>query len=146
MALGTTQADEIQREMRQIRVELRDNVQEIVSSAREIVDWQSYVKAYPWLCVGAAAFVGYLLVPSRTTVIRPDPEALRELTKSREMLEQQVKPKKTLVGMVVGMVAASAAQAAMSVASRQVQQLLQSFQHPHTHHETGGFRHDQPPR
>jgi len=145
MALGTTTADEIQREMRQIRVELRDNVQEIVSSAREIVDWQSYVKAYPWACVGAAAFLGYLLVPSRTTVIRPDPEALRELTKSREMLEQQVKPKKSLVGMLLGMAAASAAQAAMSVASHQVQQLLHSLQQPPAH-STGGFRHDQSPR
>jgi len=145
MALATTQADEIQKEMRQIRVELRDNVQEIVSGAREIIDWQSYVKAYPWLTVGAAAFVGYLLVPSRTTVIRPDPEALRELTKSREMLEQQVKPKKSLVGMVVGMVAASAAQAAMSVASHQVQQLLHSLQQPPAQ-QTGGNRHDQSPR
>jgi len=145
MALGNTQADEIQREMRQIRVELRDNVQEIVSSAREIVDWQSYVKAYPWVCVGAAAFLGYLVVPSRTTVIRPDPEALRELTKSREMLEQQVKPKKSLLGMMMGMVAASAAQAAMSVASHQVQQLLHSLQQQ-PGRPTGGFRHDQSPR
>jgi len=145
MALGTTQADEIQREMRQIRVELRDNVEEIVSSAREMVDWQSYVKAYPWLCVGAAAFVGYLLVPSRTTVIRPDPEALRELTKSREMLEQQVKPKKSLVGMVIGMVAASAAQAAMSVASHQVQQLLHTLQQPPAQ-QTGGHHHAQSSR
>ena len=145
MALATTQADEIQKEMRQIRVELKENVQEIVSSAREIVDWQSYVKAYPWLTVGAAALVGYLLVPSRTTVIRPDPEALRELTKSREMLEQQVKPKKSLMGMVVGMVAASAAQAAMSVASHQVQQLLHTLQQPPAS-QTGGHRHDQSPR
>jgi hypothetical protein len=145
MALATTQADEIQREMRQIRVELKENVQEIVSGAREIVDWQSYVKAYPWLTVGAAAFVGYLLVPNRTTVIRPDPEALRELTKSREMLEQQVKPKKSLMGMVVGMVAASAAQAAMSVASHQVQQLLHSLQQPPAQ-QPGGHRHDQSPR
>ena len=145
MALGTTQADEIQREMRQIRVELRDNVQEIVSSAREIVDWQSYVKAYPWLCVGAAAFAGYLVVPSRTTVIRPDPEALRELTKSRQMLEQQVKPKKSLLGMVMGMVAASAAQAAMSVASHQVQQLLHTFQQPPSE-QTGGHHHAQSSR
>lgn len=141
MALATTPADEIQKEMRQIRVELRDNVQEIVSNAREIVDWQSYVKSYPWLTVGAAAFVGYLLVPSRTTVIRPDPEALRELTKSREMLEQQVKPRKSLLGMVVGMVAASAAQAAMNVASHQVQQLLHSLQQPSTQ-QPGGYRHD----
>jgi len=145
MALATTQADEIQKEMRQIRVELRDNVQEIVSGAREIVDWQSYVKAYPWLTVGAAAFVGYLLVPSRTTVIRPDPEALRELAKSREILEQQVRPKKGLMGMVVGMVAASAAQAALSVASHQVQQLLHSVPQSPTQ-ETGGQRHDQSSR
>lgn len=145
MALATTQADEIQKEMRQIRVELKENVQEIVSSAREIVDWQSYVKAYPWFTVGAAALVGYLLVPSRTTIVRPDPEALRELTKSRQMLEQQVKPKKSLMGMVVGMLAASAAQAAMSVASHQVQQLLHSMQQSPVS-QTGGYRHDQSPR
>lgn len=141
MAVATTQADEIQREMRQIRVELRDNVQELVSNAREIVDWQSYVKTYPWVAVGIAAFAGYLLVPSRTTVVRPDPEAIRELAKSRELLEQQVKPKKTLFGMVISMVAASAAQAALGIATHQVQQLVQSMQPP-TGRQPGAYRHD----
>jgi hypothetical protein len=141
MATATTEADEIQREMRQIRVELGDNVQEIVANAKEVLDWQSYVKSYPWVAVGAAAFVGYLLVPSRTTIVRPDPEAIRELAKSREMLEQQVKPRKSLLGMVVGMVAASAAQAALGIATHQVQQLVQSLQHS-PNQRPGGFRHD----
>ena len=34
MAIASSPADEIQREMRQIRVELKENVQEIVSNAR----------------------------------------------------------------------------------------------------------------
>jgi len=133
MATALSPADEIQKEMRQIRVELRGNVQEIVSNAREIVDWTSYVRSYPWAVVGAAAFVGYLMVPARTTVVRPDPEALRELSKSREMLEQQIKPRKGLVSMLVSMAAATAAQAAMGIATRQVQHLVESIQLSHAH-------------
>ena len=140
MAIASSPADEIQREMRQIRVELKENVQEIVSNAREIVDWQAYVRSHPWLMVGAAAFVGYLLVPSRTTVIRPDPEAMRELAKSRQVIEKQTKPR-SLVGMLVGMVAASAAQAAMAVATRQVQSLVNSTLNSHPPRPRD-FRHD----
>jgi len=140
MAIASSPAEEIQREMRQIRVELKENVEEIVSNAREIVDWQSYVRSNPWLMVGGAAFLGYLLVPSRTTVIRPDPEAMRELTKSRQVLENQTRPR-SLVSMVLGMVATSAAQAAMAVATRQVQNLVNSMQAPISP-LPGGFRHD----
>jgi len=144
MATVTSTADEIQQEMRQVRAELRDNVQEIVSNAREIVDWQTYAKNYPWMTVGAAALVGYLLVPSRTTVIRPDKEALLELAKSRQLfekMEQKTKPRSSLMGMLVGMAASTAAQAAMAVASQQVDQLLKSMQQP-APPRSGELRHD----
>jgi hypothetical protein len=129
MAVTTTQADEIRQEMQQVRAELRGDVQEIVSNAREIIDWQNYVRKYPWLTVGAAAFVGYMLVPARSTVIRPDAEAMRELAKSQQLLakmEQSAKSRTSVVGALVGMLATTAAQAALAVASHQVQKLLES--------------------
>ena len=46
MTIATSQADEIQQEMRQVRVELRDNAQEIVNNAREIADWQFAIYKY----------------------------------------------------------------------------------------------------
>ncbi len=133
MAVSTTQADEIRHEMQQVRAELRGNVQEIVSSAKEIVDWQYYARKHPWLTVGAAAFVGYLLVPARSTIIRPDAEAMRELAKNQQQLvklEQSTKSRTSLVGALFGMLASSAAQAALAVASHQVQKLLEPATQP----------------
>ena len=40
--------------------ELREDVQDLVVSAHKMADLANYVKAYPWLCVGAALAAGYL--------------------------------------------------------------------------------------
>ena len=50
MSVSTTPAaEEIQRQMRSVRSELRDDVQDIVESARVMTDWQYYVRSYPQL-------------------------------------------------------------------------------------------------
>ena len=54
------EGEEILRQMREVRAELRDDVQELVGSAREMADWTTYVRAYPWLCAGAAFALGAL--------------------------------------------------------------------------------------
>ncbi len=145
MAVSTTQADEIRHEMQQVRAELRGNMQEIVSSAKEIVDWQYYARQHPWLTVGAAAFVGYLLVPARSTIIGPDAEAMRELAKSQQLLvkmEQSAsKSRPSMVGALVGMLATTAAQAALAIASHQVQKLLEPAPLPTRQPPVGESRH-----
>jgi hypothetical protein len=57
----------IQQRMREVRRELS---QDLASSARDITDWRSYVRASPWLALGAAAAVGYFLVPKGPPVVR----------------------------------------------------------------------------
>lgn len=141
MATVASPADEIQREMRQVRVELRDNVQEIVSGAREIADWKYYARMYPWLTVAAAAFVGYLVVPPRATVIRPDPEALLELAKHQQLsvhMEQPGQSPTSFMSRIAGVVTATAGQAALALASRQAQQFFESMQR-----SEHGLNHDQ---
>lgn len=56
----------IRQRMKEVRQELDEDVQEIVEGARDLRDWRSYVRSYPWVCLGAAVAVGYLIVPRRT--------------------------------------------------------------------------------
>ena len=71
----------IRQRMEEMRCDLDEDVQGIVEGARDMRDWRSYVKTYPWVCVGAAMAVGYLLVPRRPASMQPDVEALAELVK-----------------------------------------------------------------
>lgn len=68
--------------MQQIRGDIDQDLEEMVESARSMVDWKHYVKTYPWVCLGAAVALGFLIVPKRSTVIRPDLAALTKLARS----------------------------------------------------------------
>jgi len=129
----TPAAEEIQRQMRDVRSELREDVQEIVDNARIMTDWQYYVRSYPWLCLGAAAAAGYLLVPSRVQVFKPDPQTLAELVRQQQVAvkaEVQPQPPAGLIGGLVNMAAGVALQGAMAIASQQLNQFLQGLAAP----------------
>jgi len=111
-------ADEIQRQMRQVRRELGEDVQEIVDNARIMADWRHYVRTYPWVCVGVALAAGYLIVPSRAHVIRPDAKTLAEWTKDQKIVVEpaaQARPQTTLTNRLVGMAAGALMQGGIAM-------------------------------
>lgn len=55
----------IEQEMRKIRHELEEDAEHLADSARNLGKWREYVRAYPWLAVGGAAALGFLLTPTR---------------------------------------------------------------------------------
>ncbi len=71
----------IRQRMEEVRRDLDQDVQDIVEGARDMGDLRSYVRSYPWVCLAAAVAAGYLIVPRRRGVTRPDAEALTELVK-----------------------------------------------------------------
>jgi len=73
------QADALRREMRSIRRELGDNVEELVENAERLLDWRYYWRRYPWGMIGAAALVGYFVVPRRMVAMSVDGLSLDEL-------------------------------------------------------------------
>src|SRR5437667_12114685 len=83
---ATSEAENIQKQMRELRAELRDDVQDVVVSAHKMADIANYVRAYPWLCVGAAVAAGFLIVPQRATILKPDAEALIELARKHKLV------------------------------------------------------------
>ena len=58
---GSNDVDEIYQRMAVIRRELHTNVRESVAGAEAVVDWGRYTWTYPWIALGAAAAVGYLI-------------------------------------------------------------------------------------
>lgn len=87
-------ARDIQRRMLTIRQDLDVDVQDVVAGARRLTDWRHYVRDYPWVTLGAAAAVGYLLVPRRLEVVRPDAETLAKLARADGLVVQH-RPKQS---------------------------------------------------
>jgi hypothetical protein len=81
--MAATSVEEIRREMQRIRGELPGDMQRVVVSARTLTDWRLYVASYPWLCLGAAAFLGYWVVPrARTRIVHHRPLVSKKPTKN----------------------------------------------------------------
>ena len=120
-------AEEIQRQMSQVRSELREDVQEIVENARTMAEWRFYVRSYPWLCLGAAAAAGYLLVPPRMQIVRPDSRVLADLIRQQQVtVRTEVQPQRSggLLGQLVNMAAGVAVQGVLAVASQQLNKFV----------------------
>jgi len=58
--------DTVRVRMQGIRCEIDQDLEDVSASVHNMVDWKHYVEAYPWLCVGAAAALGFLIVPKRS--------------------------------------------------------------------------------
>jgi hypothetical protein len=72
--------------MQQLRCEIDGDMEDMAASARSMVDWKHYVKTYPWVCLGAAVALGFLIVPKRSRVIRPDLATLTELARTGHLV------------------------------------------------------------
>jgi hypothetical protein len=70
--------DDVRARMQGIRCEIDQDLEDVSASARSMVDWKHYVKTYPWVCLGTAAALGFLIVPKRSTAINADLAAATE--------------------------------------------------------------------
>jgi len=59
--------DSLRARMQGIRCEIDQGMQDVSASAHSMVDWKHYVKTYPWVCLGTAAALGFMIVPKRST-------------------------------------------------------------------------------
>lgn len=127
MSDAASTADALQRQMQQVRAEMREDVREMVASAREMTDWTWYVRTYPWFCLGAAAAVGYLVIPARRDpVLKPDVKDLLELAKHQKIVVKMddSKSSPTVVGTLMRMAAGSLLQGGLAVVTQQIDQYL----------------------
>ncbi len=58
-------SDDIERQLATMRSVLHQDVQNLATEARTLVDWRYHFRAHPWLYCGGAAALGFMLVPGR---------------------------------------------------------------------------------
>lgn len=116
------EADSLRRQMRTIRRELGNDVEELVVQAERLMDWRYYIQQYPWAMTGLAAIVGYFIVPRRNVTLPTDASTLARLAeKIPVMMPTPPQPKKQgLVGSLISMGTSYAMRAALAYATQQL--------------------------
>jgi hypothetical protein len=76
----------IRDQMASVRTTLDENVHELAENARNLTDWRYYVKAAPWGAVGAAAAIGYFIVPRRIQIVQPNADEIAKLAKRHQIV------------------------------------------------------------
>ena len=71
--------------MAELRRELTSDIRDVRRSASEMANPMHYIRRYPLATAAVAAAVGYLLVPKKKHMIKPDPEMLIELFKKHQI-------------------------------------------------------------
>jgi hypothetical protein len=84
-------AEAIRRRMAELRREMTTGVRDVSRSAREMTNPLYYIRHFPWTSAAVAAAIGYLLVPKKKQVIKPDPEMLAELVRNQKIKVDTVK-------------------------------------------------------
>jgi hypothetical protein len=136
-------AESLQRQMQQVRAEMRADVEQIVANAREMTDWTYYVRTYPWICIGAAAALGYLVVPSRSPVLRTDARDLQELAKQQKIVVRVEDPrssKPSLLATLVRLAAVPLLQGGLAIVRQQIEQQFKQHVPPDTAASNGNGR------
>ena len=123
----TAEITELQRRMAQIRRELHEDVREAVKGAQSLTDWRSQVRNHPWLALGAAAAVGYFIVPKRHPA--PAVVAIAPAAAAPPPVTVAPAPKKKrwgLIGSAFGLLAPIAVRAAQNYAIQYLEQWIAS--------------------
>ena len=125
MATVRIEADDLRRQMAEIRSQLHQDMREVVNVATIATDWRSYLRGRPWLAIGLAFSAGFLLVPRRsrptTLVVQPSAVDVRNL----QAAVQAEKPGRLpLMRWFLGAVGPIAVRAAQSYALNYVENLL----------------------
>lgn len=135
MSQHSHDGDEILRRMAEIRGNLHHEAEGIAENARVMTDWRFYLRSYPWACVGAAAAVGYLMVPNRLQIISPDVNTLLKLAKKNRLsVTPEPEPQKRggLVGTLFTFAANTAVRGLISYAGQQAGKYAGHFAHEST--------------
>jgi hypothetical protein len=128
--------EDIQRRMAQIRHEMHGEVLVAVKGARSLTDWRSLARSYPWLTLGVAAAIGYLVVPRRRSETPTIVAVNARAPELASLVEPQKESEKTrgrgwsIMGTVFSLLAPIAVRAAQNYSMQYIEGLLAQHKFP----------------
>jgi hypothetical protein len=138
-------AEKIRRRMAELRRVLECDVREVSRGARVMTDWKFYARKFPWAVAGGALVAGYLLVPKRKRVVKPDPAMIEELVRQKKIKVESVTKQPDQPGMMKSLLMMGLTYAVKAGAQYMTQQMAAAAQnkahaaetHAATDHEPG---------
>lgn len=136
--------DEIRLRMQRLRTELHQDVREVVVSAREMTDWKTYVRRYPWVCLGIAAGVGFFLVPTKVhkEYVQPSEKEVMKLAREDRLhinTEPVGKVKGSVLATALTFVMSAVMRSALAYAGQQLGKKLQQIQSGDSNGQSDAF-------
>ena len=95
-----------------------------------MVDWKHYVKAHPWVCLGAAAVLGFLIVPKRSRGTSADLPAPTEAAETARPVAAAPTAVRGMVDALVGAVAGIAVREAIADLGQSAGKFLREAERP----------------
>lgn len=126
--------------MQEIRCEVDQDLEDVSTSARSMVDWTHYVKAYPWVCLGTAAVLGFLIVPKRSTANNADLAVKVEPAKTgHPVTDSAPAAARGLVDGLVDSVVSIVVREAIAYLGQSVGRLLKTASEPGARHDDSNY-------
>jgi hypothetical protein len=122
----TADITEIQQRMAQIRRDMHEDVREAVKGAQSLTDWRSQVRSHPWVALGTAAGLGYLIVPKRHPAPAPAIVTVAPAAATQPIASAPKKKRWGLIGSAFGLLAPIAVRAAQNYAIQYLEQWIAS--------------------
>ncbi len=121
----------VRQRMQGIRCDIDQGLEDVSANARNMVDWKHYVKTYPWVCLGTAAVLGFLIVPKRTRVTKGDlPSPTKAAQTSPSVVHSASGVTRGLVDALVAAVVGLAVREASTFLVQRAGSLLETQGHP----------------
>lgn len=119
--------EDLRRRMASVRRELDEDVDGIVGNVNELTTFQYYMKQYPWAMMGAAAFLGYWVVPQKYEIHSPDSETLEKLAaKNKLVVKDKTEPEEKggVIGGIFSFLSSAVLRGAMAYAGAKVGEMF----------------------
>ena len=127
--------DALRARMQGIRCDIDRDLEDVSANARSMVDWKHYVKTYPWICLGTAAALGFLIVPKRSAAANADVTAASEPAKAvSPVVNSSPTATRGLVDAIVAAAVSVAVREAIAYFGPSVEKFLGITQNPATNH------------
>lgn len=126
--------DAVRARMQGIRCDIDQDLEDVSASAHSMVDWKHYVETYPWVCLGAAAVLGYLIVPKRSPTTAAGQAVPTEPAKSDRPAAKAESAMPGWVNALVVAVAGIAVREAIAYLGQNAGKFLAMNGHPETNH------------
>ena len=126
--MNNDDSDWLREQMARVRSHLANDVGEVVEQAKELTDWRRHVRRHPWLCAGAAAALGFMVVPARRPqyLERHDGSHLRAAMAQSSGERPKSRRARGTMQALGNLAAGLAVKSLMSVATNQLQNIVVS--------------------